>query len=425
MKDKAIFIFKNNLSEFKRKSLNYVHEREKEAFEFIAILPTECSESIRKDLSDIFNSFYDIELHKCAESGLHVYDYSTLLNVVKTESDRTDDKSNTYLIGIDEVTLLDVAKIRDELGLYGHGVQDLERFRIKDIMLSHARSKGINCPKSVPFDMQAFNKDKLNYYTMVSKCIGLPFLLKPNNAAGSIGILKIESQDDFIYKIQNMRGNDYTINEYIKGSQYHCEVIIKDGALIFEKCSKLIYPAIDFVLDKKILASIPMSKGDDFYNEVVEYNRKVVKAFEIDNITTTCEFFITGDGEFTLIEINARLPGEPQTYTYFQETDVWMDYLDFKIQTNDDFNFDNKNNQIRHCAWVFVPCKKGILASKTLPKLKSIAESKWDCEIGDKLRDPDSIYDHFLQVILTSSRVTDIKHDLKVIEKEIFIKNKQ
>lgn len=424
MKDKAIFIFKSNVSEFKVKSLNYIHEREKEKFEFIAIIPTEYSESIRKDLSDIFKCFHDIELHKCAESGLHVYDYSTLLNIVKTENHRTDDKSNTYLIGVDEVTLLDIAKIRDDLGLYGHGVQDLERFRIKDIMLAHARSKGITCPKSIPFDMQAFNKDKVNYYTMVSKCIGLPFLLKPNNAAGSIGILKVDSQDDFICKVNKMRGNDYTINEYIKGSQYHCEVIIKDGALIFEKCSKLIYPAIEFVLDKKILASIPMSESDDLYKEVVEYNRKVVKAFEIDNITTTCEFFITGDSQFILIEINARLPGEPQTYTYYKETNVWMDYLDFKIQTCGDVNTDSKNNQTRHCSWVFVPCKKGILASKKLPKLKSIAEPKWDYEIGDELSDPDSIYDHFLQVILSSNMVTDIKNDLKAIEKEIFINNK-
>lgn len=419
-KGTVIFIFKSKITTHKERAIRYCITKDRRLYDFVSIIASDALESYRDSLAPLFSRSYYVDLHKSEETKLHRIEFDDLLVISRKEKGMLRDGAQLYIVAVDEITLLDVAKVRDELNLFGHGRDNLEKFRDKYLMLKHASENGISCPRYTTFSLEKYRNNRKDYFYELQSEIGLPLLLKPRSAAGSIGLVKINSLEEFYSATEKMRGDDYIACAYIEGEQYHCESIIQDGEFVFEACSHFRYPPIKFIESGKILCSTPLRMNDVNCNKFTQFNRKVVRTFEIDNISTTCEFFLANAGKLFLVEINARLPGEPQTYVHYKERGCWMDYLDYLVQT--DRRVESTLNKQTVCAsWAFFPNKRGRLTSFSLPPLKSSHEAVWKFQSSVELCDPESIYDWFLQLILISESKENIELDLQTLEQWNFL----
>lgn len=181
----------------------------------------------------------------------------------------------------------------------------------KDIAKRLLQSAGINVAKGIT--VKRSNKDKI-HFDEVSKNLGTPMFIKPANQGSSVGVSKVNNEEEFKIAVEEAFQYDHkiVIEENIVGREIEVAVLGNDEPMASVPGEVL--PNTDFysyeskyIDEKGADLAIPAKLNE---NQVKKIQSAAVEAFK----TLECEglarvdFFLTENDELYVNEVNT-LPG--------------------------------------------------------------------------------------------------------------------
>ena len=359
---------------------------------------------------------YFSEIHSCknmSENPFEKISYDFSKNIVKNEM--SIHGNSVRLISLSEDNLLIAANLRDELEIPGMRTQQAKSFRDKTIMKDILSSKNIRTPHYIKFDCKAA-KDSSDYYEKIKRAIGLPFVLKPFDLLGSLGVAIINSYgefDLFCKENENTPSYDYEIEEYISGTLYHCDSIVHNDEIIFSICCEYTNPNFDFQNGKSVI-SMPLKSNSPVAKRIFSFNQEVLKAMEFTQGVSHHELFITKNNEIVFLEIAARSPGAIVTPMYRLSSNVGMEDIDFKMQMNIPFQL-NSTEDVYYLSGI-LPTLTGTITKLVSPDIKSKYDMKWAVKEGDQHIKSMSLREKSASIIAWNSNYETLLSDFEYLK---------
>ena len=260
------------------------------------------------------NLFDQIEIVKTIFTGIdgvEMFDQNDALSIVGKV---LNDFKNVQLYCDDEKYLIIAALIREKFSLDGPKLHQTLCFRNKVMMKELVQSKEIAVPKFLSFDVSQFEEDSISYFNKIQNELGLPFVVKPIDLAGSYGVSIVDNYNCFSQLKTNVQFS-YEAEEFIDGILYHYDAAIgEDQKIYFDEACEYINPLSSF-LKGNLMGSI-MLKVDPHKESIIEFGRNIINQLKIENTVIHLEVFKKKSGELIFLEIALRPAGAhiPEMY---------------------------------------------------------------------------------------------------------------
>jgi biotin carboxylase len=209
------------------------------------------------------------------------------------------------IVALDDFDVETAATLREHLRVAGMGDSTARYFRDKLAMRTKARDEGLLVPEFI----HVLNHGQLReFFDRVPP----PWVLKPRSLAGSMGIKKIHSADEFWAALEVLgdRQSFYLLEQYVPGDIYHVDGIFYENDLLFSIASRYGRPPMDVSHEGDIFSTSTLPLGSKEAKPLTAMNEKVMKAFGMLRGVAHSEF-IRGrdDGKLYFLETSARVGG--------------------------------------------------------------------------------------------------------------------
>ncbi len=209
------------------------------------------------------------------------------------------------IVALDDFDVETAAALREHLRIPGMGETTARYFRDKLAMRARAREYGVPVPPFTP----VFNDEVVNAY--LAEVPG-PWLVKPRSEASTIGIKRTSSPSE-VWEVLNQLGDRrsyHLLEKFIPGDVYHVDSIISEREVVFAAVSKYARPPIEVMHDGDVFATRIVEYGSDDEQQLLEFNRCVLKAMGMVRGASHTEFIKSHeDGTFYFLETSARVGG--------------------------------------------------------------------------------------------------------------------
>jgi hypothetical protein len=209
------------------------------------------------------------------------------------------------IVALDDFDVETAATLREHLRTPGMGDTTARYFRDKLAMRTKARDEGL----AVPDFIHVLNHARLGeFFDRVPP----PWVLKPRSFAGSIGIKKIHSSEEFWSALEKLGDQQsyFLLEQYVPGDIYHVDSIFDERQPLFAIASRYGRPPMDVSHEGDIFTTRTLPRGSDESRSLIELNEQVLKAFGLLRGVSHSEF-IRGrnDGKLYFLETSARVGG--------------------------------------------------------------------------------------------------------------------
>lgn len=285
------------------------------------------------------------------------------------------------------------ARLATELGLHAFRIADYRRFRDKTIMKQRVAAAGLRAPRFQCIDNAAVESRTAAYFAELEQSLGLPFICKPIDAAGSVGVHKVASLEQFLafQASGDCRRSVYEAEEFIDGTLFHCDFVVHEGKVVFRGCGEYFFPCFE-ASKGKIVGSILLPAHDPEFERVMGFAEACLDAFEVEFGAYHMEVFRTArTRELVFLEVGARPPGLDASKGYLSLTDVSMPtlllraHLGMAVQVVDDY--------AQSIVWGQIPAKGGTIRDLRMPATEGRVEVTFNRSIGDTLVEGFSYFD--------------------------------
>ncbi len=208
------------------------------------------------------------------------------------------------IVALDDFDVERAASLREHLRVPGMGDTTARYFRDKLAMRMRAKEMGI----PVPEFLHVLNHNKINEF---SDRIPFPYMIKPRLLAGSYGLKKVNNKHEMWDRI-NYLGDEqsfFLMERFIPGSIYHVDTIIYEREVVFGLASKYGTPPFEVAHQGRVFTSRTLDSQSDEAKEVLELNKKVLKALGLLRGVSHSEFIRAEDGKLYFLETSARVGG--------------------------------------------------------------------------------------------------------------------
>ena len=209
------------------------------------------------------------------------------------------------IVALDDFDVETAATLREHLRMAGMGDTTARYFRDKLAMRAKAREEGL----AVPDFIHVLNHGKLREFM---DHVSPPWVLKPRSYAGSIGIKKIHSADEFWAALEHLgdRQSFYLLEQYVPGDIYHVDSIFYEHEPRFAIASRYGRPPMDVSHEGDIFTTRTLPRNSRESRPLIALNEQVLKAFGLVRGVSHSEF-IRGrdDGKLYFLETSARVGG--------------------------------------------------------------------------------------------------------------------
>jgi glutathione synthase/RimK-type ligase-like ATP-grasp enzyme len=209
------------------------------------------------------------------------------------------------IVGLDDFDVETAALLREHLRVMGSGETTARFYRDKLAMRTKARDSGI----PVPDFRHVLNYDRLREF--MDRVPG-PWVLKPRSMAGSIGIKKIHSQDEF-WSVAAQLGNmqsQYLLERFVPGDIYHVDSVIFDGDVRFAIASGYGRPPMEVSHNGGVFTSRILDRESALAQDLIAANARVMRTFGMRRGVSHTEFICAAaDGQIYFLETSARVGG--------------------------------------------------------------------------------------------------------------------
>src|SRR5271166_3572077 len=208
------------------------------------------------------------------------------------------------IVPLDDFDVETAATLREHLRVPGMGDTTARYFRDKLAMRTKARDEGLPVPEFI----HVLNHQKLNEFL---HRVPAPWVLKPRSLAGSIGVKKISSTDEFWSAVDRLGDQQsfYLLEQYVPGDIFHVDTITYERELLFSIASKYGRPPLDVSHEGDIFTTRTLAEGSDDEVALRALNQQVLQAFGMVRGVSHSEFIQGKDGKLYFLETAARVGG--------------------------------------------------------------------------------------------------------------------
>ena len=208
------------------------------------------------------------------------------------------------IVPLDDFDVETAAALREHLRVPGMGDSTARFFRDKLAMRTKARDEGLPVPEFI----HVLNHQKLHEFL---QCVAAPWVLKPRSLAGSIGVKKISSADEFWSAVDRLGDQQsfYLLEQYVPGDIFHVDTITYEKELLFSIASKYGRPPMDVANEGDIFTTRTLAAGSDDEVALRALNQRVLQAFGMVRGVSHSEFIKDRDGKLYFLETAARVGG--------------------------------------------------------------------------------------------------------------------
>jgi biotin carboxylase len=326
------------------------------------------------------------------------------------------DLGDVRIVTHDEYSLGVAAQLRAALGVEGAHPEDLRPFVDKLEMKRALEGKGIRMPRHLPWNPQLYRRDPEAYLRHVEHTLSLPIFVKPLNESGSVGTAKLNTREQLAAWCEaHLDQSGYEMDEWITGTLYHCDSIIRDGRVLYTHVSEYAHPCYDY-LSGKICATITLPKDSQDFARLSAFTERVLDAIEQKprDTVTHLEVFRKPDDELVFLEIAARAPAGMVPYTYAKHLGLNIEEAHFRLHMG--ILDDLKIEYGPYAAFVYFPHRAGVVTALHQPVLRSNAEISWKINVGDRLVNPENIRDTACTVLLWNDDYDELRRDFAYLD---------
>jgi biotin carboxylase len=208
------------------------------------------------------------------------------------------------IVPLDDFDVETGATLREHLRVPGMGETTARYFRDKLAMRARARDAGL----PVPDFIHVLNYGQLREFM---ERVPPPWVLKPRSLAGSIGVKKISSADEFWSAVDRLGDQQsfYLLEQYIPGDIFHVDTITYEKELLFSLASKYGRPPMDVSHEGDIFTTRTLPEGSEEEVALRSLNERVLAAFGMVRGVSHSEFIRGRDGTLYFLETSARVGG--------------------------------------------------------------------------------------------------------------------
>jgi hypothetical protein len=209
------------------------------------------------------------------------------------------------IVALDDYDVEMAASLREHLRIPGMGDTTARYFRDKLAMRVRARDRGVRVPEFV----HVLNYDRLRDFMWR---VPAPWMLKPRSEASSLGIKKINAQDELWPAIDALgdRQSYYVLEQYVPGHVFHVDSIVSEKEVVFAEVHGYIKPPFDVMHGGGIFVTRTLPREAEDAQALRALNQQLLEALGFVRGVTHAEF-IKGqeDGQFYFLECAARVGG--------------------------------------------------------------------------------------------------------------------
>jgi hypothetical protein len=208
------------------------------------------------------------------------------------------------VVPLDDFDVETAGTLREHLRVPGMGDTTTRYFRDKLAMRTKARDEGLPVPEFI----HVLNHEKLNEFM---QRVPAPWVLKPRSLAGSIGVKKISSADEFWSAVDRLGDQQsfYLLEQYVPGDIFHVDTITYEKELLFSTASKYGRPPMDVSHEGDIFTTRTLAEGSPDEVALRALNQRVLSAFGMVRGVSHSEFIQDRDGKLYFLETAARVGG--------------------------------------------------------------------------------------------------------------------
>ena len=242
----------------------------------------------------------------------------------------------------------------------------------------------------------------------------MPFIVKPTDSAGSLGVIEIESLADFMRIRDNPEYGSLPleINEYVKGRFFHCDSWIVGDDITCAIVSEYTYPNLEFLRGKP-LGSMVLPMDDPLTQRIQKQAATILHILGLIEGATHMELFLTHQDELVFLEVAARPPGGMILKMLNQ-----VFHTNFANYTLDIIMGEAKPLTLAHMCyafWAVFPNKQGTVKALGSVELSSYYTLQWLVEVGMKLAHPKSIVEKAGTLFAHHANLDVIQQDFEAI----------
>jgi biotin carboxylase len=140
-----------------------------------------------------------------------------------------------------------------------------------------------------------------------------PLIVKPTDRCSSIGVTKVEKEEDLQEAIQRAQENSYRkeaiIEEFLSGIELSVDAISWNGKhyILVIKEREL---TAGVNCDVKIAGHYPLELPSDIQQKIINETQKALDAIKYRYGASNTEFRLDKDGNISILEVNPRMAGE-------------------------------------------------------------------------------------------------------------------
>lgn len=226
-------------------------------------------------------------------------------DVIKAVSHLARTEKIDRLVPLDDFDLELAASLREHLRVPGMGETTTRYFRDKLCMRMKASEGGIHVPEFI----HVLHHGEVNDFM---KRVPGPWVLKPRSLAGSIGIKKVHSPEQF-WEFANALGDmqsHYLLEKFIPGDVYHVDSIVYEHHVQFSIVSKYGKPPMQVSQEGDVFTTTIVERGSHDEEALQQANRRMLATLGLLRGAAHAEFIKAHeDGKIYFLETAARVGG--------------------------------------------------------------------------------------------------------------------
>ncbi|MCD9880643.1 rhodanese-like domain-containing protein [Streptomyces guryensis] len=287
----------------------------------------------------------------------------------------------------DEQNMTVAAELRTHFGLRGPGAADILPFRDKCLMKRRLLEADVRVPLFGLFDPERHAADATAYFKAIVAEVGLPFILKPTDAAASEGVLKITGYDEFD-ALPSDFGRAYEYEEFVEGTMYSVNIVSEAGRTVFGGVTEYLVNSLE-VPGGKVNADINLIDTDPRVARMVAFADRALDALGRPDGGSHLELFHTRDDELVFLEVGARFKGMAGLAAMQRNYGIAFVNLAFEIESG--VKSRPYDGEQIYCFDGVVPKKQGVVKELIGPDLESDVEMTWKVEVGEEIESSNSL----------------------------------
>jgi hypothetical protein len=348
-----------------------------------AVVFNESFQSLSADVKESLDNIYVlpdvISLYKSLES----FPKDILNTIVQ---DEVKVFPNTWVVAADELNNLELSILRDKYSLSGTPYPIILNFRDKGIQKEVLKKQNFHLPKFVALHRQKLKNSIEVVYKELNFLLGSPFIVKPLDMFGTIGVEKIESYEqffDYFAKFPNF--SDFIAEEFIHGQLYHCDFIIYNDQYVFAEVSEYLQNGLAFIKGYNH-GSLLLTFGNPIRSSIIEFCKKANAFLGLRSGCGHFEVFVTKEGKIVFLEAAAR-PAGSMVPLVFSKT-FKKNYMNAALLAEIEESPGSFPCPLEYHFWVSFPKKAGVVKALKVPPLQSSHQLDWFIKEGDFLDKP-------------------------------------